>query len=345
MKPLFWQYFLAAEMPPDKAQAFFEALAPSLDPALALRQWHGLSASERKRIELCDLKRFETAMSRGVAVLEADDMPSTLGLSSCPPQALFAWGEGSAWHRPMVAVVGTRQASAYGKAAAYKFAESMAAAGVCIVSGGALGIDAAAHEGALAAGGHTVAVLGHGIDKVYPASHGPLFARIRQSGMLVSPFAVGAPSLGQRFLQRNSLIASMAHATLVVEAPSKSGALTTAAAAADLGRPVFVVPSGIHHESFRGSHRLIRDGATLVDHPFQILDALGLELPSEGETTQLEVEGTAGQVLELLSGGMMTIDQLAGQTGVELDQLLVEITLLEVEGRVVRDGPGYSLKP
>ncbi len=345
MSPLFWQYFLAAELPPQKAQAFFGELAPSLDPSMALRQWPRLSEPEKRRIDLCDLKRLDAALKRGVAVVERGELPTTLLQAQAPPYACFVWGDRAAWDGPMVAVVGTRQASAYGRAAAFKFAESMASAGVTVVSGGALGIDAAAHEGALSAEGRTIAVLGHGIDKVYPASHGPLFERIRRTGLLVSPYAVGAPSLGQRFLERNHVIAGMSDATLVVEAPSKSGALTTALAAAELGRPVFVVPSGIHHESFRGSHRLIRDGATLVDHPHQILDALGVEPAAEVSLTEVEPDGVSGLLLKALGSGTVTADQLAQQIGAAPEEILAELTILEVEGRVLRDGPGYSLKP
>lgn len=345
MSPLFWQYLLAAEMPQDKAQAFFETLAPSLDPAVAIRQWKGLSVSERRRIELCDLKRFEKAMERGVVAVPQEELPQTVLESQAPPQAVFAWGLLSAWERPMVAVVGTRGASAYGKAAAFKFAQSLAAEGVTVVSGGALGIDAAAHEGALSAEGTTVAVVGHGIDKVYPSSNGPLFERIRSSGLLVSPFAVGAPSLPQRFLQRNAVIASLAMATLVVEAPAESGALSTAVTAAELGRPVFVVPSTIHQDSFRGSHRLIRDGATLVDHPFQILDHLGVEPQAKAHESPATLEAAASLIMDLLKDGALTADQLAVRSGMPAEEVLAEITLLEVEGRVVRDGPGYSVRP
>lgn len=345
MSLLFWQYLLAAELPQDKAQAFFRTLAPSLDPAAALRQWRGLGDAERRRIELCDLKRFERAMERGVDIVPRDGLPHTLLEVQAPPQAVFTWGHRDAWDRPMVAVVGTRAASAYGRAAAFKFAQSLASEGVTVVSGGALGIDAAAHEGALSVGGSTVAVLGHGIDKVYPSSNGPLFERIRSTGLLVSPFAVGAPSLPQRFLQRNAVIAGLAHATLVVEAPAESGALSTAVAAAELGREVFVVPSTIHQASFSGSHRLIRDGATLVDHPFQILDHLGIEPRGDVPEAPPALDGTAGRLLEALAEGGLTADQLAAKTGVAPDEVLAEITMLEVEGRVVRDGPGYSLKP
>ena len=214
-----------------------------------------------------------------------------------------------------------------------------------IVSGGALGIDAAAHEGALSAEGTTVAVVGHGIDKVYPSSNGPLFERIRASGLLVSPFAVGAPSLPQRFLQRNAVIAGLALATLVVEAPAESGALSTAVTAAELGRPVFVVPSTIHQDSFRGSHRLIRDGATLVDHPFQILDHLGVEPQARSNESPGILEAAASLIMDLLKEGALTADQLAVRSGMPAEEVLAEITLLEVEGRVVRDGPGYSVRP
>ena len=147
-------------------------------------------------------------------------------------------------------------------------------------------IDAAAHKGALAAGGRTAAVFAGGIDHIYPAIHGPLFQQITQSGCLVSQFAAGARPNDYKFLGRNVLIAALSRALIVVQAPTKSGALSTANSAADMGREVFVIPANIDSIEFRGSFNLIRDGATLVYHPDQVLEAIGVSRSRKEETSR-----------------------------------------------------------
>lgn len=243
----------------------------------------------------------------------------------------------------MVGIVGTRSASVYGKAAASKFAEALALSGIVVVSGGAAGIDAAAHSGAIDAGGLTVAVLGTGVDRIFPAMHRDLFARVRSQGCLVSQFAVGSGALRYHFPARNGLIAMLCDALLVVEAPAKSGALITAGAAAELGKQVFVVPANITNTGFQGSHALIRDGATLVDHPDQVLEALNF-----GTVAVRGADDAANPVQEAiikaLSVHPMSSEQLIAQTGLDTTDLLSELTLLELEGRIGRESGLYALK-
>jgi DNA processing protein len=321
---------------------FMKATRYAADPVIALRSHPRLTTGERQRLGKVDERKLRLALEAGVSVLEPEWFPETLVASDAYDQALFVWGDVSCLFRPTVAIVGTRRATVYGRAVAQKFAESLARAGVTIVSGGAQGIDAAAHRGALEVAGSTAAVLGGGVDRVFPAVHAELFRKIRTGGCLVSQFPVGCPSLHHNFLARNHLIAALSLAVIVVEAPSQSGALVTAHAAADLNRPVFVVPGTIDRDSFRGSHDLIRHGATLVDHPDQVMEDLGIEaLPEVVAPSSI----TGQRVLDALDAEPITPEALADAIGIELSELLSELTLLEIEGKVVRDGPGFALRP
>ncbi|HCE00293.1 MAG TPA: DNA-protecting protein DprA, partial [Armatimonadetes bacterium] len=180
MDERFWQRLLAAELPPQRRRGLFEDLGDG--PFTEERLLQALSPSERQAAERADFAALARALERGVRLLEQDRFPQPLASADHGPPALFVWGDERCLEAPKIAIVGTRNASAYGKACAIKFAESFAKAGVTVVSGGALGIDAAAHEGALDAGGATVAVLGTGVDVAYPAAHRGLFDRIRRSG-------------------------------------------------------------------------------------------------------------------------------------------------------------------
>jgi DNA processing protein len=275
-----------------------------------------------------------------IELVARDRYPELLKRLDLPPAALFCRGDWEVTHAPTAAIVGTRGASAYGKAVAMKFAEALARAGVTIVSGGALGIDAAAHKGALAVGGKTVAVLAGGVDKVYPAVHGGLFRAIRESGCLVSQFAVGARPNAYKFLVRNGLIAALSQVTILVEAPMRSGALRTAHAANELGRDVFVVPANIDNLNFAGSHALVRDGATLVDHPDQVLEAMGLRAVPE-RRQPINASGPAQLILDILTTEPQSVEKIVELTGLDPSSVLAELTMLEVEGGAMREDRGY----
>ena len=286
---------------------------------------------------------YRQGMNLGMHTIDASSFPSQMQAEFFPP-AFFAWGSTEPVHHPCVAIVGTRAASAYGRAAAMKFAEVLASAGITIVSGGALGIDAAAHEATLSVGGSTVAVLAGGVDKVYPAKHRGLFSRIRERGALVSQFAIGSKPDYYKFLIRNRLIAGLANLILVVEAPERSGALSTATAAAEMGKDVFVVPSNVENLNFRGSHALIRDGATLCDHPDQILDTLGvLSLSAPRPDIKHSVE--ASKILSALRDGALTADEISDNTGLSSSEVSGELSMLELDGFILKDGRHFHLKP
>jgi DNA processing protein len=335
----FWQALLAGELSPAKASFVLSEIRAEHDLFGALRAHPALSPAERRRI--LEAGAFVAAPGRSVIV--ADDFPESLAESELGYPALIAQGDLAALRAPKVAIVGTRSASTYGKACAQKFGEALAKAGVTVISGGALGIDAAAHKGALAAEGRTVAVLACGVDVVYPAVHASLFQQIEQRGALISQYAIGTKPAEYRFLQRNQLIAALADALLVVEAPAKSGALSTAHAANDLGRDVYVVPANIDQKGFFGSFNLIRDGATLVDHPNQILEAMGIEPRSEHVAES--ANSIAEQILAVLGVEPMATERIGERTGLATDILLTELTMMELDGSVIRDGGGFAKRP
>jgi DNA processing protein len=290
------------------------------------------------------LAALDRAMNSGARLLLEDAFPPVLSeTASFVPPAIFVNGDASCLEAPTVGIVGTRGASAYGKACAQKFAEALASAGVTIVSGGALGIDAAAHKGALVAGGQTAAVLAGGIDSVYPAVHSGLFKQIVKNGCLVSQCAAGARPTDYKFLARNVLIAALSRALIVVQAPTRSGALSTAHAAAEMGREVFVVPANIDCIDFRGSFNLLRDGATLVYHPDQVLDSIGVQRERE-PVIQPEVGEAGGKILAVLGTEPLDPERIVSQTGMEASEVLSELTMLELEGLVIRDRGGYIRK-
>lgn len=320
-----------------------ESLGTSFCDEDRIRQSPLLTDRERAAFDAADTAMIAEFQSQGVHLLNHENYPSPLSQTPLVPPALWIWGDAECLRRPTVAIVGTRNASTYGKAVAQRFASSLAMAGVTIVSGGALGIDAAAHRGALEGGGQTAAVLITGVDRAYPREHVQLFNHIRANGCLVSQFPLGAtkPAWDTRPLARNQTIAAMSQCILVIEAPSKSGALTTATAANELGRPVFVVPANIDNLSFKGSHYLIRDGATLVDHPEQILEVMGIQ----AKTLDRDESGTTETQKRILS--VLTTDPLASEfiverTGLSAAEVMSELTMLELEGLVLRDAGGYA---
>lgn len=211
---------------------------------------------------------------RAVLAPGAPGYPELLANIPDPPLLLYIKGRAGLLARPALAIVGSRNASTQGKANAEAFAQALSSAGVCIVSGLALGIDAAAHEGALRAHGGTVAVIGTGADLVYPSRNARLHDRIAEAGCIVSEYPLGTPPLPGNFPKRNRIISGLAAGVLVVEAAAQSGSLITARQAAEQGREVFAIPGSIHAALAKGCHVLIREGAKLVDTADDVLAAL-----------------------------------------------------------------------
>lgn len=289
------------------------------------------------------------------------DFPALLHELPSAPAALFVAGDASLLWRPQIAIVGSRSASQGGLATATAFARALAAAGFVVTSGLAEGIDGAAHAAALDAGGTTVAVLGTGPDRVYPPRHRELAARIRADGALVSEFAPGTPGHPTHFPRRNRLIAGLALGTLVVEASLRSGSLITARNAAEAGREVFAIPGSIHNPLARGCHRLIRDGAKLVETVEEVaaeLTPLALSLGArlrEWLTTPTATATAAApttraddpeyaKLFAALGHDALGIDQIAVRTGLAVPALSSMLLLLELEGEIVAAGGGAYVR-
>lgn len=278
-------------------------------------------------------------------VLPHDDerFPALLAEISEPPPLLFCRGDIAALLPPQIAIVGSRNASPAGLATARAFAADLAAAGFVITSGMALGIDAMAHEGALAAGGRTVAVLGCGADQIYPRRHARLAADIRAQGCIVSEFLPGTPPLAPHFPLRNRIISGLSLGVLVVEAAPDSGSLITARFAAEQGREVFAIPGSIHSPLARGCHQLIREGATLIETSAQLVDALShfAILRTDREAT---THGSAGsavalspdeqRVMAMLSAVGNGIDELVLRSGMPAATVGALLTGLALRGQV-----------
>ena len=306
-------------------------------------------------------REIEAAERLGARLLVAGDpdYPAALDQLTLPPPVLAVCGEIPAG--PAVAIVGSRRTDAYGQEVAELFARSLAGAGVTIVSGFARGIDAAAHRGALAAeGGRTVAVLGCGLGVDYPAGHERLGREIAARGALVSEFPCGASPRAWHFPVRNRVLAALAAGTLVVQAAPRSGSLLTARWAADLGRDVWAIPGRIFDERSLGPNALIRDGAPLIQHPRDILEALlpsgaVLDRPASSSAPARSVEesqdggeweplpsGFPGAVLAALPAGALRFpEEIAAGLEAPVDQVLGALLELELGGRVRRH-PGSA---
>lgn len=277
------------------------------------------------------------------------DYPPLLAAIADPPPVLFVHGDPAVLALPQLAMVGSRNPTTIGAETAADFAGVLAAAGLVITSGLALGIDAAAHQGALAAGGQSVAVLGTGPDRVYPARHRELaHAIVANGGALMSEYSPGTPPLPGNFPRRNRLISGLSLGALVVEAALHSGSLITAKSASEQGREVFAIPGSIHNPLARGCHRLIRDGAKLVETAQDILEELAPQLRAALMTDvienkeQLELDGDYRQLLGSVGYEPTPVDMLVERSGLTADVVSSMLLILELEGYVAAAaGGGY----
>lgn len=301
-------------------------------------------------------KEQRTLAQTGVDFIPVTDgrYPGILREIHDPPIGLYQRGPWR-WERPAVAIVGSRRTTLYGQSVAKKFAHELARAGYCIVSGLARGIDTAAHEGALEAGGATAAVLGNGIDIIYPPENLELFRRIAATGAIVSEFPFGRRADRQSFPMRNRVVSGLCHAVVVVESDVSGGSMITAKFAGEQGRTLFAVPGRIDQATSRGCHQLIRDGAMLCSSVEDIFDELGsltgLRAPpgsDAGGAARPAIELTADEsaVLARFGGGaMLTLDDLAGQTDLPLETLSPVLMMLELKRLLVRRIDGaYELR-
>jgi len=269
------------------------------------------------------------------------------------PPLLFVRGEPAQLHQPQLAVVGSRNPSVIGKETAYEFSRYLAGAGIGITSGLAMGIDAASHQGAMDGGGQTIAVFGTGLDRVYPAQNRELAHSILDhGGALVSEYPPGTQPLPGNFPRRNRIISGLSLGTLVVEAALRSGSLITAREATEQGREVFAIPGSIHNPLARGCHRLIRDGAKLVETAQDILEELApqlraaLDLSHEQQCGQQETQSLDEDYQRLLASlgdAPSGVDKLVERSGLTAEAVSSMLLLLELQGYVISTAGGYTL--
>lgn len=288
------------------------------------------------------------------------DYPALLAESPGPPPVLFVSGNSDLLWFPQIAIVGSRNPTAGGIDTAADFAASFACSGLVVTSGLADGIDAAAHAAALDAGQPTIAVVGTGPDRVYPARNRALATRIREHGCIVSEFAPGTAARPDHFPRRNRIIAGLALGTLVVEAAQRSGALITARNASEAGREVFAIPGSIHNPLARGCHRLIREGAALVETSAEVIDALGPAAQRLASSLRGRLQAVAAasatapaadpiapdpqrmRLLAALGHDPVGIDALSERSGLTVAELSSMLVLLELEGVVSAQHGRYA---
>jgi DNA processing protein len=260
--------------------------------------------------------------------------PQSLLNIADPPSTLYVTGRCDLLNAPSIAVVGSRNATPRGARDAEEFAAALSEAGLCVVSGLALGIDAAAHRGALTARGSSIAVLGTGPDIIYPERNRELAQALARGGALVTECPPGTPSAAGNFPRRNRLISGLSRGVLVVEAALSSGSLITARQAADQGRDVFAIPGSIHSPRSKGCHELIRQGAKLVEKAEDVLGELGWDgnLPAASPSDEIS---PVEELLAAIPYEPVCLDQLADDTGLPAASIAARLSQLEVDGRIV----------
>lgn len=272
-----------------------------------------------------------------VLVLGDPAFPAPLLQTADAPLLLYVQGDPAVLSYACIALVGSRQATPQGCENARAFAKALGDSGYCIVSGLAQGIDAAAHEGALASAAGTIAVVGTGLDQVYPPRHRELAARIATHGAVVSEYAPGTPALPEHFPQRNRIIAGLSLGTLVVEAALRSGSLITARLANEAGREVYAIPGSIHAPHARGCHALIKQGAKLVESAQDILEELqGAAVPRQADLPLEAAPTSDDPLLSAMGTESVTLDALLARTGWPTAELNARLLELELTGQVSR---------
>ncbi len=287
------------------------------------------------------------ADDRQVVTLGDAAYPSGLLNIADPPLMLYMMGtlampSAAAAAGPCIAIVGSRNPTPQGEINARQFAKSFGASGMCVVSGLAMGVDGAAHDGALLGGGTTIAVVGTGLDRVYPKKHLELAHRIAAQGMIISEFPLGTPPISSNFPKRNRIISGLSQGTLVIEAALKSGSLITARMATEQGKEVFAIPGSIHSPQSRGCHWLIKQGAKLVENAEDVLEELHLPVMRqlEGDTDEDDEASEAlpadKSFMSALGFDVVSLDALQARTGLPTPELQARLLELELDGHLTR---------
>ncbi len=314
-------------------EAVLTATPDSLKPFVN----HGIASAIRKGAD-------EEALARSLAWLKDDgnqvvtlgdaDYPKALLNIPDPPLLLYVKGRLDLLNAPSLAIVGSRNATPQGISNAEEFSNALSNAGLCIISGMAHGIDTAAHRGALRGKGGSIAVVGTGLDKIYPAANRDLAHQLAKEGALVTEFPLGTPPIGSNFPRRNRLISGMSIGCLVVEASQQSGSLITARQALEQGRDVFAIPGSIHSPQSRGCHKLIKQGAKLVETAQDILEELNLQIP-QGLSISPAPARSEG-LPDMIGFDPVSMDTLFQRTGLTVSQLSAMLLTLELEGKIAR---------
>jgi DNA processing protein len=278
--------------------------------------------------------------------ITSENYPAPLKEIFDPPILLYVRGELLEKDKLAIGIVGSRKASPYGRAIAERLAKDLSSRGLAIISGGARGIDTCAHRGALAGGGRTVAVLGCGVDVNYPSENQQLFDTITGSGAVISEFPLGSQPEPWRFPPRNRLISGLSIGVLVCQSPESSGALITAGYAAEQGRDVYAVPGNVDDERNRGCHKLIKDGAKLVENADDILAELGISSNDTDNSSQPSLPlpiltDQESKIVSLLSLDPVAVDDIIDKTGLPAHVISGALTLLEMRG-VIKRLPGHT---
>lgn len=315
---------LGSERLADALQTEPKALAAQLQTTL---DW--LQAADNRHIVTLGDAGYPAAL------LDIEDPPSMLYMLG----TLDPWAQAATEDRALyLAIVGSRNPTPQGEANARQFARVFGGAGLCVVSGLALGVDGAAHDGALLGGGTTLAVVGTGLDRVYPKQHLDLAHRIAQQGLIISEFPLGTPPLTSNFPKRNRLISGLSQGTLVVEAALKSGSLITARLAAEQGKDVFAIPGSIHAPQSRGCHALIKQGAKLVESAQDVLEELKRPYAAAKPTASTGADAAPAEppLLSAMGFDAVSLDALQARTGLETAPLQAQLLTLEMAGEVAR---------
>jgi DNA processing protein len=324
------------------------------DPSTSLEQvLDALGTPVEERAGILDAARVDAdaALSSGLAAgMEAiawfdPRYPALLNCVIDPPPVLWALGQAVVLNQPGVAIVGSRAATPYALDVGGRLASELAGRGVVVTSGLARGVDSSAHRGCLEAGGATVAVLGSGLDRVYPPEHDELADTIAATGVVVSELGPGAPPLPEHFPLRNRIISGISLAVVVVEASEKSGSLITARCALEQGRDVMAVPGSVLTGRNRGSHSLLKDGAKIVETADDILEEIGWPGVATGVGTGRKSSSADPLLLHMEAGEVYQLDDLVDATGMAASKLLPRLMELELRGQISTAGGGRFTRP
>jgi len=344
--------------------AFFDSPTQALKKSDNDWRHAGLNANQIKgrhdKIDIQDDLRWLDNENSHLVTLHDDHYPVRLRDLRNPPPILYVLGDLDVINLPQLAIVGSRNPTNGGMQTATDFARHFARAGLTITSGLALGIDATAHQATLDADGYTVAVVGTGLDRTYPARNHALAKQIAESGALVSEFKIGTKAKSENFPRRNRIISGLSMGTLVVEAAQRSGSLITARLASEQGREIFAIPGSIHNPLARGCHRLIREGAKLVETAQDVLEELGPMLSISPTPTPREPSSTGNQsdledsknelqadqalVLSAVAYDPTTTDTILSETGLGPEIVAAALTYLELDGHISTETGGYYVR-